>query len=441
MHQSSKDLFKKHLDVHLPDKETSISVLDAGGYHLTYEEEMKDHNVSVYDCLDCREGGRANIVVKNPLDWDIANQYDVVISGQTVEHVHDMFSFVRNMERACKPGGLIIIVAPWLWHMHFCMGVDDCWRILPHGMRYLFTDVCQETDFIEYGFNGTMQSQEGDCIGLGRKQISTKKSFLITRFNIGTYSNGSKIPYLWEDKTPATIQDIEQWMKLRVDIFTKYCLPNIERQTLDEFEWILLFDEATPDKWMNIIIKSLDKTKLKYTILTTASEYADECTNELYGVQDYIKSKTNKGDTVYTTNMDNDSFISTNYLKEVRSYEIEDAPICIDAIQRTHFHMDEDLKVRFIGSADVSRESTSSTSSLVEKYTETLATVIRQRHENMINFYKVVLSGDIHSGSMQHSGNILARTYDMPDPENNKIHSSALQAYNKMYNINLEPPE
>ena len=69
-------------------------------------------------------------------------QFDVVISGSTIEHTQDLHEFAKQCIRITKPGGMLCIIGP-----HGMSGFEqhayplDCWRIWPDGMRWLFRSV------------------------------------------------------------------------------------------------------------------------------------------------------------------------------------------------------------------------------------------------------------------------------------------------------------
>jgi len=143
------------------DPMSSLKILDAGSYNVngSYKSLFKNWQ---YSGLDVEPGPNVDIVV-NGYDWGINEEYDVVISGQALEHVEDMSKFMKAIYLAVKPGGLVCIIAP---------GVNkrgktfkrhrypiDCWRILPDGMKFLLDDF----DIIK------IWRRDMDCIGIAKK--------------------------------------------------------------------------------------------------------------------------------------------------------------------------------------------------------------------------------------------------------------------------------
>ena len=63
--------------------------------------------------------------------------------------------------------------------------------------------------------------------------------FLLTRFNL----------LLWQkDKESRKVRTMK-WLEHRFLMFEKYCLPSVKNQTCLEFEWIVLFDSKTPERF------------------------------------------------------------------------------------------------------------------------------------------------------------------------------------------------
>jgi SAM-dependent methyltransferase len=64
--------------------------------------------------------------------------FDIVVSGQVIEHVRKPWLWMKELARVCKPGGVVITVSPVSWPYH--EAPIDCWRIYPEGMRALSED-------------------------------------------------------------------------------------------------------------------------------------------------------------------------------------------------------------------------------------------------------------------------------------------------------------
>lgn len=72
--------------------------------------------------------------------------------------------------------------------------------------------------------------------------------FLLTRFNLKK-SDWKK------DKNSQEVLD-EKWLKNRIELFTKYCLPSVLGQTLRDFKWLIFFQED-PEPEIRKLVKKL----------------------------------------------------------------------------------------------------------------------------------------------------------------------------------------
>ncbi|HMD47296.1 MAG TPA: methyltransferase domain-containing protein [Acidimicrobiales bacterium] len=64
-----------------------------------------------------------------------SDHFDVVVSGQVIEHVSRPWRWLPELARVCRPGGLVVTIAPVSWPYH--EAPQDCWRIYPAGMAAL----------------------------------------------------------------------------------------------------------------------------------------------------------------------------------------------------------------------------------------------------------------------------------------------------------------
>ena len=163
MHESSWRHMAKVLQHHLRSAHmTPLRVLDVGAmsvnvtYPHTYREHMSPH--WIYRGCDLAPGKNVDLVQPGPYALPAEDgEYDVVISGQCLEHVERPFRLVAEMARALKPGGLMFLTAPWSQREH--RYPIDCWRIMPDGMKALLADAGL-TCLAAYTI-------ENDCWGIG----------------------------------------------------------------------------------------------------------------------------------------------------------------------------------------------------------------------------------------------------------------------------------
>jgi hypothetical protein len=165
MHPSSFREMGRAIQKYLgPRRGEKLEILDVGSmsvnanYPHTYRELMSPN--WVYTGCDIAPGKNVDLVQLAP--YRIREEdglYDAVISGQCLEHVQAPWMLVREMARMLKPGGLLLITAPWNFPIH--RYPLDCWRILPDGMNSLMADAGLEAV--------AAHVIESDCWGIGKK--------------------------------------------------------------------------------------------------------------------------------------------------------------------------------------------------------------------------------------------------------------------------------
>ena len=164
MHRTSFDEMRAVLDRHLAGRRAAaLDVLDVGSLLVpeslqrTYRELMSPQ--WRYTGADIAAGPNVDMVMAEYGIPAPDGAYDVVISGQCLEHVREPWKLVPEMARVLAAGGLMVLTAPFQWAEHrFPL---DCWRLLPDGMRVLF-DLAGLTT-VEAYINGR------DCWGIARK--------------------------------------------------------------------------------------------------------------------------------------------------------------------------------------------------------------------------------------------------------------------------------
>jgi SAM-dependent methyltransferase len=113
-----------------------MQVLDVGSYNVNgcYRELFLDHD---YTGLDIMAGPNVDIIVANPYAWNELGHatFDVVISGQCLEHVEFPWLTMQEIKRCLRPGGICCIIVPSNGYEH--RHPIDCYRFFPDGIRAL----------------------------------------------------------------------------------------------------------------------------------------------------------------------------------------------------------------------------------------------------------------------------------------------------------------
>jgi SAM-dependent methyltransferase len=152
-----KDFIEKYLD-----KAKDLSILEIGTCGGSSYKPLFDSKLWKYTGIDTQQGYNVDIVVQ-PYSWSVPdNNYDIVVSGQCLEHVEKPWLWIKEVERVCKPQGYIVVIVPWAWHIHKCP--VDCWRVLPDGLMVLFTQ-CADLEVIKCEAANTT-----DTLGIARKK-------------------------------------------------------------------------------------------------------------------------------------------------------------------------------------------------------------------------------------------------------------------------------
>ena len=136
MHPSSRDNMakaRKIVEQKFGAYKKGQSILDFGGrdrnhrvnkvsgYTEIWKDVYKDYFVS-----DLQPGDNVTHVMSGPYELPFEdNSLDIILSGQTFEHVHNPFRAAHELTRVLKPGHFMYIIAPSAGPTH---DNPDCWR-------------------------------------------------------------------------------------------------------------------------------------------------------------------------------------------------------------------------------------------------------------------------------------------------------------------------
>src|SRR5437870_10165854 len=148
MHPNSTLLCQKYATDYFRD---GMRVLEIGpdGFPSTYRQLVAEKKLS-WETLDLYRDDRLTYTALSEYAFPIAdNSYDLVISGQVIEHVRKIWVWMKEVARVCRVGGIVITVNPVSWPYH--EAPIDCWRAFPEGIRALYEDSSLEVILSEWG--------------------------------------------------------------------------------------------------------------------------------------------------------------------------------------------------------------------------------------------------------------------------------------------------
>lgn len=126
--------------------------------------------------------------------------------------------------------------------------------------------------------------------------------FILTRFNI----------LLWnKDKEGNPVRTTE-WLEHRFLLFEQYCLLSIANQTCKNFEWIILFDSTTPERFQEKV-KKYQQT-CPQLIPVYVSPKGGRFFSQIF--RDEVVKRLN-GKRVITTYLDNDDALNTRFVEDL----------------------------------------------------------------------------------------------------------------------------
>ena len=136
MHPNSRMIMTLMINDYL-NKAEPAKILDVGSYDVngTYKDLFGVPGWE-YTGLDVQAGPNVDVVLEDPYAFPFPDDaFDVVISGQALEHIEFFWKTWAEIVRVTRNGGIIIMIAPFRIREH--RYPVDCWRFLPDGFKAL----------------------------------------------------------------------------------------------------------------------------------------------------------------------------------------------------------------------------------------------------------------------------------------------------------------
>lgn len=184
MHKSSFDKMSYFANSIIPlhfEKNQHVKILDIGSQVVSnqeqsYKELFNKNSNHIYEGCDIEKGLNVDIVMDGPYHIPVEdNSYDIVISGQTFEHVEYFWITALEIARVIKQNGLLCIIAPGAGQIH--RFPVDCWRYYPDGMDALIKWIGFEK--IETSIN--LKTHWQDCALIAKKPTNWSMPYKILK--------------------------------------------------------------------------------------------------------------------------------------------------------------------------------------------------------------------------------------------------------------------
>lgn len=141
------------------------------------------------------------------------------------------------------------------------------------------------------------------CNNSPQESSNDLQHFILTRFNL----------LLWnKDKEKNRVRSVE-WLEHRFFLFEKYCLPSIKSQTCQGFEWIVLFDSSTPERFKERIEEY--KKECQQLIPVYVEPQKGRCFAEIFRAEVIKRLKAKR---VLTTYLDNDDALNIRFVEDLQ---------------------------------------------------------------------------------------------------------------------------
>lgn len=136
MHPNSLLLFKKHV---VPRLRAGLRVLEISPDTIPSSYRVAAGDGVRWETLGLASAGSYTHPTTDEYTFPLPDEsFDVIISGQVLEHVRKIWRWMPELARVCRRGGLVVTISPLSWPFH--EAPVDCWRVFPEGMRALYED-------------------------------------------------------------------------------------------------------------------------------------------------------------------------------------------------------------------------------------------------------------------------------------------------------------
>ena len=127
------------------------------------------------------------------------------------------------------------------------------------------------------------------------------KHIIITRFSIFVKS--------WSKK----IDNNDQYLRYRLKLFCRFCMPSIQSQSSRNFIWFVLFGADTPE-WLRTHVYKWEHDNIMIPI------YVPKGNDVIRPIKNWVHTNMRQGEIIISTRLDNDDGLAAGYVHNVQRY-------------------------------------------------------------------------------------------------------------------------
>ena len=155
MHLNSELLFRKYAAPYFKGNVKVLEVAPAS-FPSPYQKVVNQPGIQwdtidfvSTDFIDADAVKHLTYELKSPYSFPLEDEsYDIILSGQVLEHVEKIWVWLKELKRVVKKNGIIITINPVSWPYH--EAPVDCWRVYPTGIGALAEEAGLQVELAKF---------------------------------------------------------------------------------------------------------------------------------------------------------------------------------------------------------------------------------------------------------------------------------------------------
>jgi len=200
-------------------------------------------------------------------------------------------------------------------HGPSCMVRQSYWlvqqrHLIDNKLELQYESLCEHPLWVERPLRETFAVKQTTLPQLDTRHV------VVTRLNVGVYGETAVCV---RHGRPAPVKgDPDEWTRNRIDLATRFCLASLNGQTIQDFEWLVLFDERTPPSLQERMRYALARPGAVFHAVPPLGEWKLEgCPEVADAIRRHVADT--KRPYLLTTRLDTDDMLRDDSLARVRA--------------------------------------------------------------------------------------------------------------------------